>query len=142
MLAREHLESLSRRLERNRVELVLDLQPVAPMRGDAPLLGQMLDSLLSNALEAMPGGGTLTVRTATADAGRKVELVVSDTGIGIPREIAAQVFSPLVTSKRSGLGLGLALVKRIVERHDGDIDLSSEAGRGTTARLRFRAVRR
>ncbi len=142
VLAREHLESLSRRLERNRVELALDLQPVAPMRGDAPLLGQMLDSLLSNALEAMPGGGTLTVRTAPVDDGRKVELVVSDTGIGIPREIAAQVFSPLVTSKRSGLGLGLALVKRIVERHDGDIDLSSEAGRGTTARLRFRAVRR
>jgi two-component system sensor histidine kinase HydH len=140
VLAREHLADLARRMSRQEVSLELDLESVQPIRGDAPLLRQMLDSLISNALEAMPDGGTLTVRTRMTRANRTAELVISDTGSGIPPAIADQVFSPLVTGKRNGLGLGLALVKRIVERHDGEISLRSEKSQGTTAVLQFPTV--
>ena len=118
----------------------MDLHPVRPVRGDGPPLAQMFASLVSNALEAMPGGGTLTVRTSPVQEGRMAEISIHDTGNGIPEEIRDQIFSPLVTSKRSGMGLGLALVKRIVERHDGDVSVISEGARGTVARVRFPVV--
>jgi signal transduction histidine kinase len=141
-LAREHMDKLARRLQRDKVSLELDLKPVSPIRGDAPLITQMFDNLVSNALEAMPEGGTLTVCTSDAHDGTVAELAIRDTGNGVPAHIADQIFSPLVTSKRSGMGLGLALVKRIVERHDGEVSVSSPADGGTVARVRFPAVRR
>jgi signal transduction histidine kinase len=96
--------------------------------------------VISNALEAMPNGGELTVAAGNSSDGNYVELAFSDTGEGIPKEQVDQVFKPFFTSKKGGFGLGLLLVKRVVERHDGTIALSSREGQGTTLSLRFPAA--
>lgn len=94
-----------------------------------------LGHLLRNAYDALPGGGTVTVTTSAGT--NSVEIVVTDTGAGIPSSIAAQVFEPFVTSKPRGVGLGLTLAKRILEAHGGSLELTSTEGKGTTARLKL-----
>jgi signal transduction histidine kinase len=101
---------------------------------DPAQIEQALLALCINAVEAMPNGGALTLRTApTADGG--VQVVVEDTGVGIPPEVRAHIFEPFFTTKGEGegkgLGLGLAVVYGIVERHNGAIDVSSVPGQGT-----------
>ena len=120
--------------------VALDFQvmtPVPPIRGDIPLLEQMFASLIANALEAMPNGGLLSVRIAAEKNGQFVELTISDSGQGIASDQLDKVFKPFFTSKSGGLGLGLSLVRRIVERHRGRIDLSSAENQGTIIRLDF-----
>jgi two-component system sensor histidine kinase AtoS len=77
----------------------------------------------------MPGGGTLTLRTRELPG--FLALTVGDTGTGIPRQKLAQVFDPFFTTKTEGLGLGLALIKRVVEEHGGRVGIESEEGRGS-----------
>ena len=138
---RDSLNGFSRTMENQAVQLVLHVEEPTPrIRGDPALLGQMLNSLIANALEAMPNGGTLTVGVLIASKSDHVNLTIADTGPGIPEDRLDEVFKPFVTSRRSGLGLGLPLAKRIVERHGGEIALSSHQGRGTTISLRFPKV--
>ena len=94
-----------------------------------------LINLVVNAVDAMEGSGTLVV--ASAAHGEDVEIVVSDTGHGIPAEIHSSIFEPFFTTKAEGkgTGLGLATVLMIVERHHGRIELTSAAGKGTTFRI-------
>ena len=93
-------------------------------------------NLAGNAADAMDKGGTLTIRTKQQDA--DVVFEFADTGGGIPEEIRHRVFEPFFTSgKRHGTGLGLAIVKKIVDDHNGRIELESEPGQGTTFRLFF-----
>lgn len=102
-----------------------------PLDGDRLL--QALLNLLLNAIQAMPDGGALTV---SAQAARdRLELRVADTGRGIPREDLDRVFDPYFTTKNQGTGLGLALVRTIVEAHGGRVRVASEAGRGTEVTL-------
>ncbi|UCH74062.1 MAG: hypothetical protein JSU82_17375 [Rhodospirillales bacterium] len=113
--------------------------PLSPVEGDRRILNMALDNVLSNAVQAMPDGGSLKIALRMADGGDWVELTVADSGKGIPEERLAEVFKPFVSSKSSGLGLGLALTKRIVERHGGTIALASEVGKGTTVTIRLPA---
>ncbi|MGZ7164231.1 MAG: ATP-binding protein, partial [Halobacteriota archaeon] len=83
-----------------------------------------------NAVQAMPNGGTLTISAATDDG--SVMVSVHDTGVGIPDDIRDKLFTPLFTAKAKGTGLGLAVVKRIVDAHGGTITFESEEGKGTT----------
>jgi signal transduction histidine kinase len=83
----------------------------------------------------MAGGGTLTVRTRQADGG--VELLVADTGGGMPPEVLARVFEPFYTTKERGTGLGLAYASRVVAEHGGTIQCDSTPGRGTVFTLRL-----
>lgn len=103
---------------------------------DAEQIVQALIALMINAVEAMPDGGRLTVTTRAAlhDPGRRVTLSVSDTGIGIPEDARERVFDPFYSTKTEakGVGLGLAVVYGIVQRHEGRISLASNPGRGTT----------
>jgi signal transduction histidine kinase len=102
-------------------------------------LTQILNSLLSNAVEAMDKGGRLTLTIEPGDA-QGVTLVVSDTGRGMTDEQRSMAFRPFFTTKQGGLGVGLVLVKRIMERFGGSVTLESREGEGTTVRLSFKRI--
>ena len=111
-----------------------ELAPVAPARGVAAEIREALTNLMINAVQAVPHGGTVTVRTF--DNENMVGVAISDTGIGIPAELHARIFDPFFTTKGSqGSGLGLAIVAGIVERHGGRIALTSAPGQGSTFTL-------
>ena len=121
-----------------RIEAVLDLDPDAgTIRADAEQMGRMLQNLLLNAADAMPAGGTLTVRTRRA-AGR-LHLTVSDTGQGIEPGERDRLFTPYYTTKQHGTGLGLAIVQSVVTDHHGKISVEGAPGRGTTFHIELPA---
>jgi signal transduction histidine kinase len=107
------------------------------IEGDHFALGRVYRNLITNAIQATEQGGRVTI--ATARVGDLVEVSVEDTGSGIPADRLAAIFEDFVTTKRRGLGLGLAISKRIVEQLDGTIAVESEVGRGTKFTLRFPA---
>jgi CheY-like chemotaxis protein/anti-sigma regulatory factor (Ser/Thr protein kinase) len=113
-----------------------ELEPIPTIDGVAIDLREALANLIINAVDAMPSGGTLTIRTRQANGHVVVE--VNDTGIGMPPEIRDRVFEPFFTTKgEAGSGLGLALVHGIVERHGGEIHVASTDGQGTTFTIRL-----
>ena len=107
------------------------------IEGDRFALGRVFRNLITNAIQATAAGGRVSI--ATARVGQHAEIRVSDTGSGIPQDRLAAIFDEFVTTKRRGLGLGLAITKRIVEQLDGTIAVESEVGRGTSFTLRFPA---
>jgi signal transduction histidine kinase len=102
---------------------------------DARLVRQAVVNVAVNAVQAMPQGGRLTVRTRRE--GDAAVLEVEDEGVGMAPEVAARMFEPFFTTKASGTGLGLAVVKRIVEEHGGAVAVRTEPGGGTVFALRF-----
>jgi signal transduction histidine kinase len=126
--------------------------------GDPELLRQVLINLIMNAVQAMPQGGVLTITTASKSSpldllgplgefikralrGAPSTLVsVSDTGPGIPPESLKKIFIPFFTSKKDGTGLGLAICHKIVESHDGVIEVTSEPGSGSTFLVKLPAL--
>jgi signal transduction histidine kinase len=107
------------------------------IEGDRFALGRVYRNLITNAIQATEPGGRVTI--STSRTGDRVEITVADTGTGIPADRLGAIFEDFVTTKRRGLGLGLAISKRIVEQLDGTITVESEVGRGTTFTLRFPA---
>ncbi len=111
------------------------------LRADADQLKQVLINLVKNAADAIGQDGTITLRTRTEPRGRGhgadacVILEVSDTGPGIPPEVQKRLFDPFFTTKASGTGLGLSIAARILEKHDGTLEYSTELKHGTTFRL-------
>jgi signal transduction histidine kinase len=105
--------------------------------GDRFALGRVFRNLITNAIQATEAGGRVSI--ATSRNGTSVEVNVTDTGSGIPADKLSSIFEEFVTTKRRGLGLGLAITKRIVEQLDGTIAVESEVGRGTAFTLRFPA---
>jgi len=101
---------------------------------DGAQIEQVLLALMMNALDAMPQGGNLWVTTKLAREENLVRIIVRDDGCGIPPEILPHLFEPFLTTKETGkgVGLGLAISRSILERHNGSIDVQSEIGRGTT----------
>jgi len=116
------------------VELALPetAQPVVSQR---VLLLQVLNSLVSNALEAMPKGGKLSIELARAESGRKLVLIVTDTGNGMSDIQRKRLFQPFTTTKQGGLGVGLVMVKRIMERFGGTVGIHSKQDEGTRVEL-------
>lgn len=104
-------------------------QELPLVSADSDLLGRALGNLLSNAIDAMPTGGTLSVRTAQATDAVTVE--VGDTGPGLDEEQRTRLFTPYFTTKRGGTGLGLSIVQGIVSDHRGRVQVVSEPGQGT-----------
>ncbi len=113
-------------------ELYLDENLPRP-QADPTLLRRALENLILNSLDAMPAGGTLTVRTAHRSGA--VRLEVTDTGEGLTPEECARLFTPYYTTKRHGTGLGLAIVQSVVSDHSGRIEVESAPGAGTTFRI-------
>jgi two-component system, NtrC family, sensor kinase len=107
---------------------------VPPVPCDAAQIEQVLLALMMNALDAMPQGGNLWLATSFSRDPNNVRIVVRDDGTGIAPEIRSRLFEPFLTTKETGrgVGLGLAISQRIVERHNGWIEVDSEVGRGTT----------
>jgi two-component system nitrogen regulation sensor histidine kinase NtrY len=110
-----------------KLELYENLGAIA---ADPDLLHRALSNLVLNAMDAMPNGGTLTLRTRRDDG--KVIIEVADTGSGLTPEECERIFTPYYTSKQHGTGLGLAIVQSVVSDHGGRISVHSEPGRGTT----------
>jgi signal transduction histidine kinase len=114
-------------------------EPVV-IEGDVFALGRVYRNLITNAIQATQAGGRVTV--ATHRVRDSVEVSVTDTGSGIPAERLGAIFDDFVTTKKRGLGLGLAITKRIVEQLDGTISVTSELGKGTTFTMRFPVAQR
>jgi two-component system nitrogen regulation sensor histidine kinase NtrY len=100
---------------------------------DPELLHRAFQNVVLNALDAMPAGGTLTLRTSDLEG--KIRVEIADTGNGLTSEESARLFTPYYTTKPQGTGLGLAIVQSVVSDHHGTVSISSEEGRGTTIRI-------
>ena len=107
------------------------------INADQGMLSQALLNLALNACQAMPDGGTLKLSCHTTSR-RRVEIDVEDTGVGIPPENLGRIFDLYFTTKEKGSGIGLSMVYRIVQLHDGEVEVQSTPGRGTRFRLIFR----
>jgi signal transduction histidine kinase len=116
------------------IKCSLDLDDRVPMiAADPDLLHRAISNLVLNAMDAMPRGGALTLRTRHED--ERVRLEVCDTGTGLTPEECERLFTPYYTSKQHGTGLGLAIVQSVVSDHGGKISLESAPGRGSTFRI-------
>ncbi|HZT77796.1 MAG TPA: ATP-binding protein [Vicinamibacterales bacterium] len=135
------------KVPRRDVEVRMKLEPgLPPIEGDQHQLCQVFTNLLANAFEALDGTGHITISAATATMEADPALGpqpptptlvvdVEDDGPGVPQEAQDKIFDPFFTTKPQGSGLGLAIVRKIVDAHDGRIDVSSSAGRGTRFRV-------
>jgi two-component system, NtrC family, nitrogen regulation sensor histidine kinase NtrY len=113
------------------IECVVDLDPdLGAVSADPELMHRAISNLVLNAMDAMPQGGTLTLRTRAHEGNVIIE--VSDTGTGLTPEECARIFTPYYTSKQHGTGLGLAIVQSVVSDHQGTINVQSQPGRGAT----------
>jgi len=130
------VDLLSAELVKHRVRWTVDCRHNgATVQADPDQIRQVLINLIQNAADAMSEGGTLTIATHANNG--HVELKVSDTGEGIPKELLPKIFDPFVTTKENGNGLGLAMVHSIIQAHHGTIRAESTLGHGATFTLRL-----
>jgi signal transduction histidine kinase len=129
------LDRLRPELAQAKIEVAAELAHAPEVTADAEELRGALLNLFLNAREAMPRGGTLSVRLRPRGeggaGGRRVEIEVEDTGCGMDEETRRQLFRPFFTTRHGGTGLGLAIVKRVVEDHKGAIRVESRPGEGS-----------
>jgi CheY-like chemotaxis protein len=142
-----HLNALIREtaqfaLSGSNVSCAFDIaEDLRPCDFDMNQIGQVLDNIVINAVQAMPLGGVIHIRAvnseieetdhSTLPRGRYVRISIRDTGVGIPEEIRSRIFDPFFTTKQKGSGLGLATSYSIIHRHGGVIEVDSEAGKGS-----------
>jgi signal transduction histidine kinase len=120
--------------DRRHVRLVVDCGDLPDVNGDPAMLRQAFLNLALNACQAMPDGGTLTIRGGSS-RGRLVGITFSDTGRGIEPRDLGRIFDLYFTTKEKGSGIGLSMVYRTVQMHDGEIEVESTPGVGTTFRV-------
>ena len=128
------LAFIEKDLTKANVKLERKLNYSGKVKLDQDKIVRVFYNLASNARDAMPNGGTLTVSTEGADGFVKIEF--TDTGTGMPEEVKRKIFEPFVTyGKKHGTGLGMAIVKKVMDDHKGKIEIDSELGKGTTIRI-------
>ena len=133
-LVSDTLKLFEPQLAQARVRANAELDPrLCPVQADPEQMTRVLRNLILNAIDAMPEGGTLTVRTMALEGG--VRLEVSDTGQGLTPEECSRLFTPYYTTKTHGTGLGLAIVQSVVSDHHGRISVESAPGKGATFRI-------
>ena len=119
------------------VEVVSQLdRALPPISADPDQLSQVFGNIVLNAIQAMPEGGKLIIKSSLPEP-EWVTISFTDTGVGIPPEAMKRLFEPLFTTKAKGIGLGLAIVKALVEGHKGTIEVQSELGKGSTFTVRL-----
>ncbi len=145
-LVRDTLVLLERELSKYRIAVELQLQPSPHALANANQIQQVLLNLLINARQAMPHGGALCVTVRPSDDGM-VELIVRDSGCGIPPDVLPRIFDPFFSTKsgpdgsgRGGTGLGLSACRHIIEGHRGRIRVESTVGKGTAFCIRLPAA--
>ncbi|MEA3222056.1 MAG: PAS domain S-box protein, partial [Thermodesulfobacteriota bacterium] len=124
-------------IEENKVKLKFKPGKISPLRCVPDQIKQVFINFITNAVEAMPEGGVLTVETLSVENNNVLEIVFKDTGVGIPKEDRPHIFDAFFTkkSKVKGVGLGLSVSYGIIKRHDGTIDVAGKEGEGTTFRI-------
>ena len=137
-------ETLARNTVPKNVQVLTRYAEALPLiMADPDQLGLVFGNLIRNAIQAMPGGGRLTITAAYVEGGTvrnpqsAIRIQVSDTGVGISEEHMGKIFEPLFTTKAKGMGLGLAVSKTLLERHGGTIEVESQVGKGTTFTVRL-----
>jgi signal transduction histidine kinase len=116
------------------IKVSVDIEEgIPPLMVDRTAIRRVLSNLITNAVQAMPLGGQLTIRVFSAEGAASIN--VEDTGEGIPKENMDKMFEPLFTTRAKGQGLGLAVCKRLVEAHGGSIAIGSRVGRGTRVKV-------
>ena len=118
-----------------KIHLTLNIPPETKLAADPTFLQRILTNLVNNAVQAMPEGGDLTIEGAQED--NTTAITITDTGVGIPPEVQTKIFTPMFTTKAKGQGLGLAVVKRLIEAQGGTISFQSQPGKGTTFTVRL-----
>lgn len=132
------LDSLLEQARGQGITAEINLFPDIPLiKADEFQIEQALLNIVRNAVEAMPGGGTLRVNTAVSDGGRCVDVLIQDTGQGIPDSDRSRIFQSFFTTKIKGTGLGLTIVQRVLKHHGGDISLEQPDGGGTRVLVRL-----
>ena len=142
VIVEDTLTLFSRPLEKSGIQVLKLLGDLPRIKGSADQFRQLLSNLVVNSADSMAEGGKLTVKTSYSKSTREgygiASIVVADTGCGIPKDIRQELFHPFVTTKgEKGTGLGLWIVKGIVEGHGGRIQVRSGVGRGTVFKLVF-----
>ena len=121
-----------------KIEVELDLEKLSPVSGNPAELREALTNLIFNAVDAMPAGGTVTLRSRAED--NAVLFEISDTGTGMSEDVRTRCLEPFFSTKGDkGTGLGLSMVFGIIKRHNGTLDIESAVNRGSTFRIRFPA---
>lgn len=128
------LRFVDHRIKEQGVHLEKVLFPDLPgIYGDADNISQVIINIIVNALDSMPNGGSIKIKTGYCDYQHSsIQVEIADTGSGIQEEIIGKIFNPFFTTKEMGSGLGLAISKRIIDDHNGDITVKSKIGKGTT----------
>ena len=111
-----------------------------PIEVDPQQIQQVFRNLIANGIDAMPDGGHLTIDVAEDNSTDMVRVTVRDTGTGIKPEQMEKLFQPLYTTKARGTGLGLVVVKNLIQANGGSVDVQSEPGKGTKFTIRLPAA--
>lgn len=134
------LSLLSNDIIKHNIRLIKEYSPLPDMQADPNQLKQAFLNIILNAIEAMSSGGELSVGTQTVVSGQvsRVQVIIKDTGAGIPQKDLPHIFDPFYSTKDKGTGLGLSITYEIIKKHSGSISVESEAGKGTEVKIEFR----
>jgi signal transduction histidine kinase/putative methionine-R-sulfoxide reductase with GAF domain len=127
----ETLQLLRPHIEKQLIVVEKEFQPLPIILMDREQMKQVFLNLLLNAIQAMPGGGHLTLRGRNSEDGQWIHISVQDSGIGISSENINKLFDPFFSTKEGGIGLGLSITHRIIDQHHGKIEVESAPGKGT-----------
>ena len=133
-LLKDVLSLVENQCHKSGIEIINELEPLPPLVADQAKLHQLFLNLVLNAIQAMPQGGALTLSCANSSE-KEICLILADTGQGIPAEKLQKIFDPFYTTKETGVGLGLAVVQRIIKEHGGFIEVASQPGKGTKFKI-------
>ncbi len=137
-LLEDIIEIIWAKAEAENIKTIKDCNFLPSLNIDPDLMKTSIFNVILNAFQAMPDGGTLTIKTEQTDG--TLSILISDTGVGVPENELSRIFDPFFTTKRNGLGLGLAMTKRVVEEHGGKVNIHSIIGNGSTVVITLPAL--
>jgi len=132
-LIEDVLGLVTAKAQKENIEIVREYSVLPELSVDPEFIKTCLYNVILNAFQAMPAGGRLSVTTRNSD--NRFHIIIEDTGVGIAEEKIGRIFDPFFTTKSKGVGLGLALTKRVVEEHRGKVDFKSSEGKGSTVTI-------